>query len=488
MQDQKCHFDTNNLLKIVGLSYENVATFAQVQLLKTINMSNKYHSEIEAFMDRVRAKNGHEPEFLQAVQEVAEAVIPIVEATPKYKSAKILDRIVEPERTIIFRVPWIDDKGEVQVNRGYRVEFNSAIGPYKGGLRFHPSVNLSILKFLGFEQIFKNSLTTLPMGGGKGGSDFDPKGKSDNEVMKFCQSFMTELSRHIGADTDVPAGDIGVGGREIGYMFGQYKRIRNEFTGVLTGKARNWGGSLIRPEATGYGTVYFAKEMLATKGDSFNGKVVAVSGSGNVAQYACEKATQLGAKVVTLSDSEGYIYDADGIDAEKLAFVMELKNVKRGRISEYTNVYSSAKFIAGKRPWEVKVDIALPCATQNELNGDEAKALVSNGVICVAEGANMPSTPEAITAFQDAKVLFAPGKASNAGGVATSGLEMSQNSLRLSWPAEEVDQRLHGIMVSIHEACVKYGKDESGYVDYVKGANIAGFVKVADSMIDQGLV
>jgi glutamate dehydrogenase (NADP+) len=475
-------------LKIVGFSYENVATFAQVQLLKTINMSNKYHAEIEAFMDRVRAKNGHEPEFLQAVQEVAEAVIPIVEATPKYKAAKILDRIVEPERTIIFRVPWVDDKGEVQVNRGYRVEFNSAIGPYKGGLRFHPSVNLSILKFLGFEQIFKNSLTTLPMGGGKGGSDFDPKGKSDNEVMKFCQSFMTELSRHIGADTDVPAGDIGVGGREIGYMFGQYKRIRNEFTGVLTGKARNWGGSLIRPEATGYGTVYFAKEMLATKGDSFNGKIVAVSGSGNVAQYACEKATQLGAKVVTLSDSEGYIYDADGIDADKLAFVMELKNVKRGRISEYANVYSSAKFIAGKRPWEVKADIALPCATQNELNGDEAKVLVSNGVICVAEGANMPSTPEAITAFQDAKVLFSPGKASNAGGVATSGLEMSQNSLRLSWPAEEVDQRLHGIMVSIHEACVKYGKDEAGYVDYVKGANIAGFVKVADSMIDQGLV
>jgi glutamate dehydrogenase (NADP+) len=451
-------------------------------------MSNKYHAEIEAFMDRVRAKNGHEPEFLQAVQEVAEAVIPIVEASPKYKAAKILDRIVEPERTIIFRVPWVDDKGEVQVNRGYRVEFNSAIGPYKGGLRFHPSVNLSILKFLGFEQIFKNSLTTLPMGGGKGGSDFDPKGKSDNEVMKFCQSFMTELSRHIGADTDVPAGDIGVGGREIGYMFGQYKRIRNEFTGVLTGKARNWGGSLIRPEATGYGTVYFAKEMLATKGDSFQGKVVAVSGSGNVAQYACEKATQLGAKVVTMSDSEGYIYDADGIDAGKLAYVMELKNVRRGRISEYVATYPSAKFISGKRPWEVKVDIALPCATQNELNGDEAKVLVSNGVICVAEGANMPSTPEAITAFQDAKVLFSPGKASNAGGVATSGLEMSQNSLRLSWPAEEVDQRLHGIMVSIHEACVKYGKDDSGYVDYVKGANIAGFVKVADSMIDQGLV
>ena len=451
-------------------------------------MSNKYHAEIEAFMDRVRAKNGHEPEFLQAVQEVAEAVIPIVEASPKYKAAKILDRIVEPERTIIFRVPWVDDKGEVQVNRGYRVEFNSAIGPYKGGLRFHPSVNLSILKFLGFEQIFKNSLTTLPMGGGKGGSDFDPKGKSDNEVMKFCQSFMTELSRHIGADTDVPAGDIGVGGREIGYMFGQYKRIRNEFTGVLTGKARNWGGSLIRPEATGYGTVYFAQEMLATKGDSFNGKVVAVSGSGNVAQFACEKATQLGAKVVTLSDSSGYIYDADGIDAAKLAFIMELKNVKRGRIEEYVAKYPSAKFVAGKRPWEVKVDIALPCATQNELNGEEAKALVSNGVICVAEGANMPSTPEAIEVFQHAKILFSPGKASNAGGVATSGLEMSQNSLRLSWSAEEVDQRLHGIMVSIHEACVKYGKQADGTVDYVKGANIAGFVKVADSMIDQGLV
>jgi glutamate dehydrogenase (NADP+) len=451
-------------------------------------MSNKYHGEIEAFMDRVRAKNSHEPEFLQAVQEVAETVIPFIEENPKYKSAKILDRIVEPERTIIFRVPWLDDNGNVQVNRGYRVEFNSAIGPYKGGLRFHPSVNLSILKFLGFEQIFKNSLTTLPMGGGKGGSDFDPKGKSDNEVMKFCQSFMTELARHIGADTDVPAGDIGVGGREIGYMFGQYKRIRNEFTGVLTGKARNWGGSLIRPEATGYGTVYFAKEMLATKGDSFNGKTVAVSGSGNVAQYACEKATQLGAKVVTLSDSEGYIYDADGIDAGKLAFVMELKNVKRGRISEYVKQYSNAKFVAGKRPWEVKVDIALPCATQNELNGDEAKILISNGVECVAEGANMPSTPEAIAAFQDANVLFSPGKASNAGGVATSGLEMSQNSLRLSWSAEEVDQRLHGIMVSIHEACVKYGKDANGNVDYVKGANVAGFVKVADSMIDQGLV
>ncbi|MFM2038422.1 MAG: hypothetical protein RL432_1361 [Bacteroidota bacterium] len=451
-------------------------------------MSNTFQNEIDAFMENVKAKNGHEPEFLQAVHEVAEAIIPFTEAHPKYKNAKILERIIEPERTIIFRVPWLDDQGNVQVNRGYRVEFNSAIGPYKGGLRFHPSVNLSILKFLGFEQIFKNSLTTLPMGGGKGGSDFDPKGKSDNEVMKFCQSFMTELSRHIGADTDVPAGDIGVGGREIGYMFGQYKRIRNEFTGVLTGKARNWGGSLIRPEATGYGTVYFAKEMLATKGDSFNGKTVVVSGSGNVAQFACEKATQLGAKVVTLSDSSGYIYDADGIDATKLAFVMELKNVKRGRIAEYIQKYPKAKFVEGKRPWEVKADIALPCATQNELNGDEAKALIANGIKCVAEGANMPSTPEAIAAFQAANVLFAPGKASNAGGVATSGLEMSQNSLRLSWSAEEVDQRLHGIMVSIHEACVKYGTKSDGNVDYVKGANIAGFVKVADAMIDQGLV
>ena len=447
-----------------------------------------YQKQIEDFMIAVKAKNSHETEFLQAVHEVAEAVIPFMEEHPKYKLAKILERIVEPERTILFRVPWLDDKGEIQVNRGYRVEFNSAIGPYKGGLRFHPSVNLSILKFLGFEQVFKNSLTTLPMGGGKGGSDFDPKGKSDNEVMKFCQSFMTELSRHIGPDTDVPAGDIGVGGREIGYMFGQYKRIRNEFTGVLTGKARNWGGSLIRPEATGYGTVYFAQEMLARKNDSFKGKTVSVSGSGNVAQYACEKATQLGAKVVTLSDSEGYIYDTDGIDAAKLAFVMELKNVKRGRISEYVTHYPNAKFIAGKRPWEVKADIALPCATQNELNGEEAKVLLSNGVICVAEGANMPSTPEAVTAFLSAKILFAPGKASNAGGVATSGLEMSQNSLRMSWPAEEVDQKLHGIMVSIHKACVEYGTDSDGYVDYVKGANIAGFVKVADSMIDQGLV
>lgn len=451
-------------------------------------MSTDYHSEIEAFMNRVSLKNEHEPEFLQAVQEVAEAVIPFIEENPKYKSTRILDRIVEPERTIMFRVPWLDDSGEVQVNRGYRVEFNSAIGPYKGGLRFHPSVNLSILKFLGFEQIFKNSLTTLPIGGGKGGSDFDPKGKSDNEVMKFCQSFMTELSRHIGADTDVPAGDIGVGGREIGYMFGQYKRIRNEFTGVLTGKARNWGGSLIRPEATGYGTVYFAKEMLATKNQTFEGKTVAISGSGNVAQYACEKATQLGAKVLTLSDSKGYILDEEGIDAEKLAFVKELKNVKRGRISEYVKTYPNAKFMEGQRPWSVDVDIALPCATQNELNGEEAAMLIGNGVICIAEGANMPSTPEAIEKFLEAKILFAPGKASNAGGVATSGLEMSQNSLRMSWTSEEVDERLHSIMVSIHNACVEYGTLEDGSVDYVRGANVAGFVKVADSMIDQGLV
>ena len=387
----------------------------------------------------------------------------------------------------MFRVPWLDDKGEVQVNRGYRVEFNSAIGPYKGGLRFHPSVNLSILKFLGFEQIFKNSLTTLPMGGGKGGSDFNPKGKSENEVMKFCQSFMTELSRHIGPNTDVPAGDIGVGGREIGYMFGQYKRIRNEFTGILTGKGRNWGGSLIRPEATGYGTVYFAKEMLATKNDSFKGKTVTISGSGNVAQYACEKVTELGGKVVTMSDSKGFIHDADGIDAEKLAWIMDLKNNRRGRISEYINEYPNATFNEGYRPWSVACDIALPCATQNELNEDEASVLLSNGCKCVAEGANMPTTPEAIEKFVQAKILFAPGKASNAGGVATSGLEMSQNSLRLSWTAEEVDEKLHGIMVSIHEACVKYGTKD-GYTDYVKGANIAGFIKVADSMIDQGLV
>lgn len=445
-------------------------------------------SKINAFMDYVKERNAYEPEFLQAVHEVAETVIPFIENNPKYQGKKLLERMVEPERTILFRVPWVDDNGEIQVNRGYRVEFNSAIGPYKGGLRFHPSVNLSILKFLGFEQVFKNSLTTLPMGGGKGGSDFNPKGKSDREVMAFCQSFMTELARHIGPDTDVPAGDIGVGGREIGFMFGQYKRLRNEFTGVLTGKGATWGGSLIRPEATGYGDVYFAENMLKTKGDSFDGKVVVVSGSGNVAQYAAEKATELGAKVVTMSDSSGYIYDEAGIDADKLAFVMELKNVKRGRISEYVEKYPSAKFFAGERPWGVKCDVALPCATQNELNGDEAKALVDNGCICVAEGANMPSTPEAIEVFQKAKILFAPGKASNAGGVATSGLEMSQNSLRLSWTREEVDAKLHSIMNNIHEACVKYGTQEDGYVDYVKGANVAGFVKVADAMLDQGAV
>jgi len=445
-------------------------------------------SKINAFMDYVKQRNSNEPEFLQAVHEVAETVIPFIENNPKYQGKKLLERMVEPERTLLFRVPWLDDSGEIQVNRGYRVEFNSAIGPYKGGLRFHPSVNLSILKFLGFEQVFKNSLTTLPMGGGKGGSDFDPKGKSDNEVMKFCQSFMTELSRHIGANTDVPAGDIGVGGREIGYMFGQYKRLRNEFTGVLTGKGASWGGSLIRPEATGYGNVYFAQNMLHTKGDSFEGKTVVISGSGNVAQYAAEKATEFGAKVVTMSDSSGYIYDADGITAEKLAFVMEIKNVRRGRISDYVSKYPTAKFVAGDRPWSVKCDVALPCATQNELNGDEAKTLVANGCVCVSEGANMPSTPEAVEVFQKAKILFAPGKASNAGGVATSGLEMSQNSLRLSWTREEVDAKLHGIMNSIHEACVTYGAQGNGYVDYVKGANIAGFVKVADAMLDQGAV
>lgn len=451
-------------------------------------MSNKYQAEIDAFMEKVKATNGHEAEFLQAVHEVAEAVIPVIEENPKYKAAKILDRMVEPERTIIFRVPWTSDNGEIQVNRGFRIEFNSAIGPYKGGLRFHPSVNLSILKFLGFEQVFKNSLTTLPMGGGKGGSDFDPKGKSDAEVMRFCQSFMTELCKHIGPNTDVPAGDIGVGGREIGYMFGQYKRIRNEFTGVLTGKGLNWGGSLIRPEATGYGTVYFAKEMLATKFDSFNGKKVAVSGSGNVAQYAIEKVIELGGIVLTASDSSGYVLAANGMTTEQLQFMMDLKNVRRGRISEMADEFADITFVADKRPWEVKVDIALPCATQNELNGDEAKTLIGNGVICVAEGANMPTTPEAIVEFQANGVLFSPGKASNAGGVATSGLEMSQNSLRYNWTREEVDQKLHGIMVSIHEACVKYGKKDDGSIDYVKGANIAGFVKVADSMIDQGIV
>jgi len=440
----------------------------------------------EEFMARVIAKNPGELEFHQAVQEVVETLTPYIEKNPKYEKAKVLERMVEPERVIMFRVPWTDDKGEIQVNRGYRIEMSSAIGPYKGGLRFHPSVNLGILKFLAFEQVFKNSLTTLPMGGGKGGSDFDPKGKSDNEVMKFCQSFMTELERHIGPDTDVPAGDIGVGGREIGYMFGQYKRLRNEFSGVLTGKGLNWGGSLIRPEATGYGCVYFVEEMLKTRGESFKGKVCAVSGSGNVAQYTVEKLLQLGAKVVTLSDSDGYIYDKDGIDKKELNCVLELKNVRRGRIKECTKEFN-CKYFEKQKPWEAKCDIAFPSATQNEISESDAKTLVKNGCMAIGEGANMPSTPEAVRVFQKAKILYAPGKASNAGGVATSGLEMSQNSMRLSWTREEVDRRLHDIMIAIHEQCVKYGK-EGSYVDYVKGANIAGFVKVADAMIDQGLV
>jgi glutamate dehydrogenase (NADP+) len=443
---------------------------------------------IAIFIETVKKRNPNEPEFIQAVTEVAETVIPFIEKNTKYQGKMLLERIVEAERVIMFRVVWLDDTGKTQVNRGYRIQMNSAIGPYKGGIRFHPSVNLSILKFLAFEQTFKNSLTTLPMGGGKGGADFDPKGKSDNEIMKFCQAFMTELAKHIGPDTDVPAGDIGVGGREVGYMFGQYKRLRNEFTGVLTGKGISFGGSLIRPEATGYGAVYFAQSMLNLKKNSFSGKTIVVSGSGNVAQYATEKATQLGGKVVALSDSAGYIYDEAGIDAEKLAYVMEIKNVNYGRISDYLKKYPKAKYIAGKRPWEVKCDIALPCATQNELNEEEAKLLVKNGCICVAEGANMPSTPEAVIVFQKAKILFAPGKASNAGGVATSGLEMSQNSLRLSWTAEEVDERLKNIMSNIHEACVKYGSEGKGYIDYVKGANIAGFVKVADAMLGQGVV
>ena len=443
---------------------------------------------ITSFVEAVAKRNPNEPEFMQAVHEVAETVIPFIEENKKYQNKMLLERMVEPERIIIFRVVWTNDKGEIQVNRGYRIQMNSAIGPYKGGIRFHPSVNLSILKFLAFEQTFKNSLTTLPMGGGKGGADFEPKGKSDNEVMRFCQAFMTELSKHIGGNIDVPAGDIGVGGREVGYMIGQYKRLRNEFTGVLTGKGISFGGSLIRTEATGYGDVYFAQSMLKTKGESFTGKTVVVSGSGNVAQYAAEKATQLGGKVVTMSDSSGYVYDADGIDATKLAFIMEIKNELRGRISDYLTKYPNAKFVAGKRPWEVKCDVALPCATQNELNEDEAKTLVSNGCMCVAEGANMPTTPEAVIVFQKAKILFAPGKASNAGGVATSGLEMSQNSLRLSWTSEEVDERLKNIMLAIHASCVQYGTDANGYVDYVKGANIAGFVKVADAMLAQGVV
>jgi glutamate dehydrogenase (NADP+) len=442
---------------------------------------------VDAFMQRVVAQNPGEKEFHQAVREVAESLEAYLQANPKYGKYKILDRMVEPERVIIFRVPWIDDKGEIQINRGFRIQMNSAIGPYKGGLRFHPSVNLGILKFLAFEQVFKNSLTTLPMGGGKGGSDFDPKGKSDNEVMKFCQSFITELFRHVGPDTDVPAGDIGVGGREIGYMFGQYKRLKNEFTGVLTGKGLNWGGSLIRPEATGYGATYFAEEMLKTRGQSIKGKTVVISGSGNVAQYTVEKVTELGGKVVTLSDSNGTIYDADGISAEKLAFIMDLKNVRRGRIKEYADTFK-CQYLNGKTPWHVKCDVAFPSATQNEVGKADAEALVKNGCICVSEGANMPSTPDAVKVFLDAKILFAPGKAANAGGVATSGLEMSQNSGRVSWSRNEVNAKLQGIMRSIHEACAKYGKEKDGFINYIKGANIAGFVKVADAMIDQGIV
>ena len=444
------------------------------------------YSSVNEFMDIVTKKNAGEVEFHQAVLEVVESLWDYLQENPHYLQAKILDRIVEPERVLMFRVPWRDDRGEIQVNRGFRVEFNSAIGPYKGGLRFHPSVNLGILKFLGFEQVFKNSLTTLPMGGGKGGSDFDPKGKSDNEVMSFCQSFMTELQRHIGPNTDVPAGDIGVGGREIGFMFGQYKRLRNEFTGVLTGKALNWGGSLIRQEATGYGTVYFAQEMLKTRGDSFEGKNVAVSGSGNVAQYATEKVNELGGKVVTLSDSGGSIYDPEGVDDDKLKWVMELKEVRRGRIKEYADEFG-CEYWEGERPWKAKVDVALPSATQNEVNTDEAKMLVENGCICVAEGANMPSEPGAIDIYLENKILYGPGKAANAGGVAVSGLEMSQNSMRLQWTREEVDQKLHGIMKAIHEQCVTYGTD-GDFINYVKGANVGGFIKIADSMLDQGVV
>ena len=444
------------------------------------------HSSIEEFMSHIEAKNQGEKEFHQAVHEVVDSLWDFLNDHQDYVHAKILERITEPERVIMFRVPWRDDRGDTQVNRGFRVEFNSAIGPYKGGLRFHPSVNLGILKFLGFEQVFKNSLTTLPMGGGKGGSDFDPKGKSDNEVMSFCQSFMTELSRHIGPDTDVPAGDIGVGGREIGYLFGQYKRISNEFSGILTGKGLNWGGSLIRPEATGYGCVYFTEEMLNANNDSIKGKNVAISGSGNVAQYAAEKVNELGGKVISLSDSGGSIHDPDGIDDDKLEYIMDLKNIKRGRISEYSEKYS-VSYMEGEKPWSIPCDIALPCATQNEISGSEAKTLVKNGCKAVSEGANMPSDPDAVEVFLNNKLLFGPGKAANAGGVAVSGLEMSQNSMRLSWSRQEVDEKLRGIMKSIHEACVKHGAN-GGNVDYVKGANIAGFIKVADAMIDQGVV
>jgi len=444
------------------------------------------YSTINDFMDYVALKNPGEKEFHQAVHEVIESLWDYLKDNPHYLHLRILERIVEPERVIQFRVPWRNDKGETEVNRGFRVEFNSAIGPYKGGLRFHPSVNISILKFLGFEQVFKNSLTTLPMGGGKGGSDFDPKGKSDNEVMSFCQSFMTELHRHIGPNTDVPAGDIGVGGREIGFLFGQYKRIVNEFTGVLTGKGLNWGGSLIRPEATGYGCVYFAEEMLKKKGDGFEGKSISVSGSGNVAQYATEKATELGGKVITLSDSSGSIYDKSGISPEKLAWVMDLKNNRRGRIKDYAKEFK-VDYLEAKSPWGIPCDIALPCATQNEINGDDAKVLLSNGCKVVSEGANMPSDSKAVSIFQDSSILFGPGKAANAGGVATSGLEMSQNNMRLKWTRIEVDKRLHQIMKDIHSSCVEYGREKEA-VNYVKGANVAGFIKVAEAMLDQGVV
>jgi glutamate dehydrogenase (NADP+) len=447
----------------------------------------KMDTRLEQFMARVISKNQGEPEFHQAVHEVAETLLPYIDENPRYKSAKILERMTEPERVIIFRVPWMNDKGEVEVNRGYRIEMSSAIGPYKGGLRFHPTVNLSILKFLAFEQVLKNSLTTLPMGGGKGGSDFDPKGKSDNEVMKFCQSFMTELCRHIGPETDVPAGDIGVGGREIGYMFGQYKRIRNEFTGVLTGKGIAWGGSLIRPEATGYGAVYFAEQMLSTRKDQLKGKVCVVSGSGNVAQYTIQKVNQLGGKAVTMSDSNGYIYDPSGIDDEKLAWLMDLKNIRRGRISEYAEKYG-VEYIEGQKPWSVKCDAAFPSATENEISESDALTLIKNGCTVISEGANMPSTPEAIEIYLKNKILYGPGKAANAGGVAVSGLEMTQNSMRLPWSREEVDARLKIIMTNIHETCIKYGKESDGFVNYVKGANIGGFVKVAEAMLAQGIV
>ena len=443
---------------------------------------------VEKFMSELISRNPGESEFHQAVREVVESVADYVVAYPYLMDLKILERMVEPERVIMFRVPWTDDRGEIHINRGYRVQMNSAIGPYKGGIRFHASVNLSIMKFLAFEQTFKNALTTLPMGGAKGGSDFNPRGRSDAEVMRFCQSFMTELQRHIGPDTDVPAGDIGVGGREVGYMFGQYKRLRDEFTGSMTGKGLAWGGSLLRPEATGYGVCYFAQEMMALKGRTFEGRTVVISGSGNVAQYATQKAMRLGAKVVTLSDSDGYIHDPEGLDEEKMAYVFELKNIRRGRIKEYAEKYPQAQYFPGERPWGVPCDIALPCATQNEIEAADAEKLVKNGCWCVAEGANMPTTPDAIQIFQNAKLLYSPGKASNAGGVATSGLEMTQNSIRQKWTAEEVDAQLHRIMSEIHASCLKYGKEEDGYVNYVKGANIAGFIKVANAMVDQGLV